>query len=150
MLKDFTQCRVAGVSFKLWWMCWVLIPIIILHGLIGYINVALTAITKTCDINKLREHDIKVCISWLYTSFLYFIIALLQESLEKYIDLISCVCLIYIFFHFGLAVLPQIMCVRENKTAIISAHKSWIQLNTGPTLTKWSHKVNSSLIYCMV
>lgn len=32
MLKDFTRSRVAGLSFMLWWICWVLIIIIVLIG----------------------------------------------------------------------------------------------------------------------
>lgn len=78
------------------------------YGLICYINIALTAITKTCNSNKLRERDTQVCIAWLYNSFFYFVMLLLQESLEKrykfYFFYLLNMCLVYIIFHFSLAV----------------------------------------------
>lgn len=89
-------------AFMLWWICWVLITMIVFRGLIGYVNIALAAVAKTCDSDKFREHDTQVCVAGLRQFLLFHYAFASGKRGRKHRFYFLCLlnmCLVYNIFH---------------------------------------------------
>lgn len=127
----------------MWWMCWVLITITVLHRLVGYVNIALTAVAKTCDSHKFRERDTQVCVAGLHQ----FLLLRFAFASGKFLCLLN-MCLLCNTFHLAQQLCPlQVTLLEKTKLG----HDSGSQkLHSVPALTRWFHEVPSSLSYSLV